>query len=58
MTNLAHRPEFFNRASATNRLPDHASLMMAARTIERSYSVSAGLAKIVAELAASSVVRP
>jgi hypothetical protein len=47
-----------NRASATSRLPDHATLTMAARTIERRYSTSPGMALIVAELVAAAVVRP
>jgi hypothetical protein len=45
-----------NRApAAADRLPDHSSLMLAARTIERRYSVSAGMARIVAELVGASI---
>jgi hypothetical protein len=40
------------------RLPDHTSLMLAARTIERQYNVSPGMARIVAALVAAAVVRP
>jgi hypothetical protein len=58
MAYLPHKPAAFNRASAANRLPDHTSLMMAARTIERRYNTSPGMARIVAELVASAVVRP
>ena len=56
MTNLLQ-----TAAAARNpapRLPDHAALMMAAGMIERKYFVAAGMAKIVAELVAASVVRP
>jgi hypothetical protein len=55
MTYLAHKPAFFNRVSAADRLPDHTSLMMAARTIERRYNVSLGLALVVAELVGASI---
>jgi hypothetical protein len=58
MTYLPHKPASFNRTSAAHRLPDHTSLMMAARTIERRYSTSPGMALIVAEMVASAVVRP
>jgi hypothetical protein len=44
-----------NRAPAVNRLPDHASLMLAARTIERRYTTTPALALAVAELIAASV---
>jgi hypothetical protein len=44
-----------NRVSAANRLPDHTPLMMAARTIERRYNVSPGMAQIVAELVGASI---
>jgi hypothetical protein len=44
-----------NRDSAANRLPDHASLMLTARTIERRYNVSPGMAQIVAELVGASI---
>jgi hypothetical protein len=50
MTFLPHKPAPFNRVSAANRLPDHTSLMLTARTIERRYNVSPGMAQIVAEL--------
>jgi hypothetical protein len=55
MTYLAHRPAFFNRASAAHRLPDHSSLMLAARTIERKYNTSPGMALVVAELVTASI---
>jgi hypothetical protein len=44
-----------NRAPSANRLPDHIALMLAARTIERRYSVSPGMARIVAELVGASI---
>jgi hypothetical protein len=55
MTSLPHKPAIFNRASAVTRLPDHTFLMMAARTIERRYNTSPGMARIVAELVSASV---
>jgi hypothetical protein len=54
MTYLAHKPAFFNRASAANELPDHTSLMAAARQIERRYNTSPGMALVVAELVGAS----
>jgi hypothetical protein len=44
-----------NRAPAANRLPDHTALMLTARTIERRYGVSPGMARIVAELVGASI---
>jgi hypothetical protein len=58
MSFLPHRPAFFNRAPAADRLPDYTSLMMAARTIERRYNTSRGLALVVAELVQGAVMRP
>jgi hypothetical protein len=46
------------RAPAANRLPDHTSLVLAARTIERRYNTSPGMALAVAELVQATVVRP
>jgi hypothetical protein len=56
MINLQNDPSARNRASAAYRLPDHASLMLAARQIERRYNTSPGMARIVAELVGASVV--
>jgi hypothetical protein len=58
MSFLPHKRAFFNRPPAADRLPDHTSLMMAARTIERRYNTSPGLALVVAELVQGAVVRP
>jgi hypothetical protein len=58
MTYVTEFPVSRKRAPAANRLPDHTSLMLAARTIERRYNVSPGMARIVAELVATAVVRP
>jgi hypothetical protein len=58
MTLLPHKPAVFNRPSATSRLPDHAGLMLAARTIERRYNTSPGMALVVAEMVQAAVVRP
>jgi hypothetical protein len=44
-----------NRAPAANRLPDHNPLMLAAGVIQRKYNVSAGMARIVAELVGASI---
>jgi hypothetical protein len=47
-----------NRAYAANRLPNPDPLLMdyAARTIERRYNVSPGMARIVAEMVSTSLV--
>ena len=56
MVNLPNDHSTRNRApAATDRLPDHASLILAARTIERRYSVSPGMARIVAEMVGASI---
>jgi hypothetical protein len=46
------------RAPAANWLPDHSALMLAARTIERRYNTSPGMALVVAEMVQAAVVRP
>jgi hypothetical protein len=55
--NLPNGPAFCNRPSAANRLPNPDPLLMdyAARTIERRYNVSPGMARIVAELVGASI---
>lgn len=58
MTSLTEFPGSRNRRAAANRLPDHTSLMLAARTIERKYNTSPGMALVVAEMMQSAVVRP
>ena len=55
MINLQNDHSTRNRAPTANRLPDHASLILAARTIERRYSVSPGMARIVAEMVGASI---
>jgi hypothetical protein len=50
-----------NRISAANRLPNPSPLSTmdySARLISRRYNVSPGMARIVAELVATAVVRP
>jgi hypothetical protein len=44
------------RTSTADRLPDHSSLMMTARTIERKYNTSPAMALVVAELVSTSLV--
>jgi hypothetical protein len=55
MRNQVNRPAARNPASAVERLPDYSSLMLAARTIERKYNTSPGMARIVAELVGASM---
>jgi hypothetical protein len=55
MSNLPEVLAPRNQASAARRLPDHTALMLAARTIERKYNVSPGLAQIVAEMVGTSI---
>ena len=58
MNTLQATPAARNRRPAANRLPDHTALMLAARTIERRYNTSPGMALVVAEMVQAAVVRP
>ena len=57
MHSLQNKPAPRLGASATIRLPspDPSTLAYAARTIERRYNVSPGMARIVAELVGASI---
>ena len=55
MTYLTELPVSRKRAPAANRLPDHTALMLAARTIERRYNTSPGMALVVAEMIGASI---
>jgi hypothetical protein len=55
MNTLISGHPFRNPVSVAARLPDSASLLMAARAIERKYSVTPGMARVVAELVSTSI---